>query len=238
MRYIAFKVKTACAHCGNPLVINGPLKKPLCTACNAITKLSPGAWASIMGDGEKESLTMEKGEGYNTTSMTGRGTFETQYVKADATCSDCEQEWDLDAVATGTDGHFLCTKCGHKSTTYPAPDWLKTVIPTATQVFFGEREADAEQGQASAALNEESDKPLVFSCPQCSGALKLTAASERTVPCTFCGVDVYLPDGLWAKLHPAKKAKFWVVRFEGDYAAAKKTMKERKKAAKAAKAAQ
>jgi len=213
-------------------MVNGPLKAPLCNSCNGVVRLKPGLWSSILGDAEKASLTMPAGEGINSTLMTGGFSLEVSYINAKFSCTDCEQAWDLDAVATGTDGTFKCTKCDHESVTYPAPAWLIEVIPTATQIFFGERELSAAEGQVVADPNDASEKPIVFSCPQCAGALKLTKSSERTVTCSYCEADVYLPDGLWAKLHPVKKAKHWCVRFEGDYHALKKAMKERKKAQK------
>ena len=32
--------------------------------------------------------------------------------------------------------------------------------------------------------------------------------TERTLRCKYCNVDVFLPDAVWLKLHPAKVAKF------------------------------
>lgn len=234
-RYLAYQVKTSCPDCGNPLLVNGPLRAPVCASCHSAAHLRPGLWSSIMGEAEKSISKLDVGEGYNSTLMTGGFSFEIASVKANFSCTDCEQEWDLDAVATGTDGTFNCTKCGHESVTYPAPPWLIDVIPTAAQIFFAERETSPSEGQVAATPDDASEKPIVFSCPQCAGVLKLTKESDRTVTCSYCEADVYLPDGLWLKLHPVKKAKYWCVRFEGDYQALKKAMKERKKAQKKAK---
>ncbi len=192
----------------------------------------------MLGDAERSALKLSMGEGYASQIMTRGFTISVECVKANFVCTDCEQEWDLDAVATGTDGTFKCPHCGHESDTYPAPGWLTAVIPTASQVFFAERSVASKEGQIAADLNDASSKPIVFSCPQCAGSLKLTKESGRTVSCSFCDADVYLPDGLWAKLHPVKKAEHWCMRFAGDYHALKSALKARKRREKEQKKAE
>lgn len=105
---------------------------------------------------------------------------------------------------------LVCLKCGRKTPTFPAPSWLQELVPTARQVFFAERDSEPSRNDS------EKDKPVALSCPKCGGGLVVTADCERTTPCRYCGVDVYLPDGVWQKLHPAKVAKYWMVRFQDD----------------------
>jgi hypothetical protein len=54
-----------------------------------------------------------------------------------------------------------------------------------------------------------------MSCPQCAGALQVTAESERTVTCQYCQSAVYLPDPLWQRLHPVRIAAWWYVKLQG-----------------------
>jgi hypothetical protein len=233
IRYGAFKVATSCSSCGNPLIVNGPQTKPVCPACSNPTKLGPGIWQSIIEDYEKGYAGLESGSGSESTMMTHGLTIKYSYFKLPPpapSCPTCEEAWDLEAVVTGTDGVVTCKKCGRTTPTYPAPDWLKGVIPTAIQVFFGERSEGDAAGKATVDPGAEANRPVVLACPQCGGSLKITAESARTVPCTYCNVDVYLPDGVWNKLHPAKVAKFWLLRFAGDYRALKRELKEKKKA--------
>jgi len=51
---------------------------------------------------------------------------------------------------------------------------------------------------------------IVFTCPQCGGALKIDG-SERMPVCQFCNTNVYLPDDLWLRMHPAKMKVRWYV---------------------------
>jgi ribosomal protein S27E len=108
---------------------------------------------------------------------------------------------------------MVCSSCGHATPTFPAPHWLKSVVPSASQVFFADREAGGAAAGKEAECDQQAERPIALACPQCGGSLLITAESERTIPCRFCNVDVYLPDGVWLKLHPAKVAKFWLVRF-------------------------
>jgi hypothetical protein len=131
----------------------------------------------------------------------------------DPACPKCQENWDLAAVQNGTDDTIVCKKCGYKSPTFPPPDWLKAAVPSARQIFFGERDKGGEPDGATDP-NAGDAKPIALACPQCGGGLLITAQTERTLPCKYCQVDVFLPDAVWLKLHPAKEAKFWLVRFQ------------------------
>ena len=122
----------------------------------------------------------------------------------------------LDEIKDGDDGLLTCKKCGRTTPAFPAPSWLQAGVPSAKQVFFGEREAGEGKTSGNAlAPDESSDQPIAMACPKCGGGLLITAKDERILPCKYCHVDVYLPDPLWQKLHPAREAKYWMVRFRG-----------------------
>lgn len=56
-------------------------------------------------------------------------------------------------------------------------------------------------------------------CPKCSASLDITADSQRTVACKYCETDIYLPDDLWLRLHPVKKAERWYIEYSGESSA-------------------
>jgi predicted RNA-binding Zn-ribbon protein involved in translation (DUF1610 family) len=214
-RYGIFKVIATCTSCGNPVVVNGPLTSPRCPSCRQALEIPPETWRGIVGDYVNDYEEIDPGEGHECTMMSGGLTVKYSYVRLpppDAACTKCEENWDLKAVANGTDGHITCGKCGYKSPVYPAPDWLKQEVPEARQVFFAERDSDEDD-----AVVPGNAKPVALACPQCGGGLLITAETDRIAPCKYCGVDVYMPDGIWNKLHPAKIAKYWMVRFEGPF---------------------
>ncbi|MBW2263599.1 MAG: hypothetical protein JRG91_16680 [Deltaproteobacteria bacterium] len=125
----------------------------------------------------------------------------------------CEKELSVDDVPVGSLDDVICPACGHGNTTYPAPEWLGDALPSARQVYCGERPAAA--GDAAVLDVDDGAKPVILSCPQCKGSLKVSSRSDRLVPCEYCGSDVYLPDDLWKRLHPVKTSSTWYVRFDG-----------------------
>lgn len=216
-RYGIFKVMLDCPHCGNPVVVNGPLLHPACTSCQKRVEMPADVWKDILLDFEREYESLKPGSGSNATVMTGSLTIKYSSVKLpppDPACPTCQENWDIASLSTGTDGEMRCRKCGRTTPVFPAPGWLSDRIPTARQVFFADREhAGADEGGEPS----ESFRPIALSCPLCGGGLLITPEMERTVPCRYCNADVYLPDGVWLKLHPAKTAKYWMVRFEGSF---------------------
>ncbi|MDM7992224.1 MAG: hypothetical protein QUS11_02815 [Candidatus Fermentibacter sp.] len=212
-RYGIFKVIATCTSCGNPVVVNGPLTGPSCPSCRKELEIPPDTWESVIGDYIDDYYTTEPGSGSEGTLMSGGLTIKYSAIRLpppDPACPACTENWDLGSVENGANRKMVCGKCGRETDTYPAPSWLRGVVPSAKQVFFAERESEQSGSPVDAEV-----KPVALSCPQCGGGLLITAESERTVPCRYCNVDVYLPDGVWLKLHPAKVAKFWMVRFDG-----------------------
>jgi uncharacterized protein YbaR (Trm112 family) len=214
-RYGMFKVIVTCPHCGNPVPINGPQSQPACASCQQKVPIAAKTWHTILGDYEKDYEGLEPGEGGNSTMM-GDLTLQVTSVKLpppEPACPTCETNWELAAVPNGADGVITCQKCGRTSPTFPAPAWLTTGVPTARQIFFGERDTDDMPSNAIDP-SAEATRPIALACPQCNGGLLITAQTERTLRCKYCNVDVFLPDAVWLKLHPVKVAKFWLVRFQ------------------------
>jgi len=215
-RFGMFKVIVTCPHCGNPLPVNGPQARPNCPSCQQQVAIAAETWSEILNEYLEGYKDLEPGSGNNATVM---GELTLQYTSArlpppDPVCPACQTDWVIDAVPDGQDGVITCQKCGRTSPTFPVPAWLKAGVPRAQQVFFAEREAD-DSAASAADPNAEETRPIALACPQCNGGLLVTAQTERTLLCKYCNVDVFLPDAVWLKLHPAKVAKFWLVRFQG-----------------------
>jgi uncharacterized protein (DUF983 family) len=212
-----FKVIATCTHCGNPVIVNGPLTNPVCSSCLKEIEIPPETWVDIIGCYLEDFNELSPGDGSNSTLMAGNLTLKYSYIKLPPpapACLKCETNWELESIQNGTDGNMVCRNCGYPTPVFPAPAWLKAVLPSASQVFFAERETGSTEGGTPVDSDLSATRPIALSCPQCGGGLLITALSERTLPCKYCNVDVYLPDGVWLKLHPAKVAKYWMIRFE------------------------
>jgi hypothetical protein len=101
------------------------------------------------------------------------------------------------------------------ATWFPAPEWLRALVPTAQSFTVTDPSAAPGAEQKTEAEAKDAGKPVALPCTQCGAPLHVTSESERTVTCEFCKTDVYLPDDLWRRLHPVKTMSPWFVRFEG-----------------------
>jgi len=210
-RYGCLSVMTKCPFCANPLPLNGPVLSTLCSHCQKEVNFEPEVWQGILNELEEDYHLFGWGDSRSMTSMQGRFTFEIEYGKQFPHCSECHKTMKPTEIEVGSRARIPCRKCNHLILTMPAPDWLKKLVPTAVQLYAIE-ELEPSPGESP---DLDAQRPVVMQCPQCGAALKITGQSERVMPCQFCDVDVYLPDGIWLRLHPAKTATRWEVRFEG-----------------------
>ena len=214
-RFGRFELLSECDHCGKPLMLNGPMRKVHCRHCLKDNYLNPDFWKSVVHTLEEkyyEDLTW--GLGFVGTLWSGTSVKFRSYREVPA-CSKCGSILESMDVESGNDGKITCSECGVAMDTYPAPDWLKEVHPAVDQVFGADREENGQKQGVSIEVDEFSSQPLVFACPQCSSALEITSNSDRIFPCDSCNTDVYLPEGLWRRMHPVETARAWYLRFIG-----------------------
>jgi len=53
---------------------------------------------------------------------------------------------------------------------------------------------------------EETPELVYLSCPSCAASLEVDGKS-RITGFNYCGNDVYLPDSVWRKFHPAGRKR-------------------------------
>jgi hypothetical protein len=210
-RYGCFEIRTSCNNCGQPVPINGPFRSITCTSCFETVRISADTLAGFFNNFEEEFEGLEMGEGSGGTLMGGGGTFEYSYWRLEPRCSSCKTP--LPKSDSNTDETIACTKCGTAHEVYPAPNWLKELVPSVRQCYSVEREHPKE-GNAVMQV-DEALKPVVMSCPQCGGTLSITALSQRILTCEYCEVEVYVPDAIWTRLHPVETTAEWFLAFEG-----------------------
>ena len=209
-RYGCFEVRTTCSSCGSPIVVNGPYRLITCPSCFKQTDISD-TMAGFLNDFEEEYEGFDNGQGQGGTLMGGSGTFQYGYWRLAPRCSSCKT--DLNIPEDGEASSVKCTKCGREHFVSPVPEWLKHEVPSATLIVASQPVSDA--GESILKLDDESLKPIVMTCPQCSGALTVSTGSERILNCSYCNTEVYVPDAIWRKLHPVNKTVEWFVGFAG-----------------------
>jgi hypothetical protein len=198
-----------CPKCDGPVPLNGPWETAHCDRCQADIDIPNDYWTGIFDDmiEEIKSGELAEGEGQNSTIF---GTFHTTllYGHLIPRCEECKTDFDMDTLDLTLAKTFAhkCANCGHETDFAPPPAWVKEEYPKA-KVFINAIMETGAKGEAPAVSG-----PVAFTCPQCGGALMIDG-TERLMPCKFCGVNVYLPDDLWFRLHPAKTKARWFAVF-------------------------
>ena len=209
MRCFVFKVLMPCPECGASVPFEGPHLGVTCGACTSRLELQPENWKGAFEFRRYEaefSLTEGKTRGSSLTN--GELRLLVRWGPGRPVCAVCAAPLPVDAVPPGGDGQLSCA-CGQSMPTFPVPDWLRSVVPTAVQLFGAAREgapAGVEIVETGTAA-----RPVHFGCPRCGAGLDIAAGSPRILTCKYCDSDLYLPDALWHALHPVKRrTPFWV----------------------------
>jgi ribosomal protein S27AE len=66
-----------------------------------------------------------------------------------------------------------------------------------------------------AVQKRKSETLVSLTCPSCAAALTLSDKSDRLIKCGYCGIETYLPDDLWRRLHPRTVSSPFYVELTG-----------------------
>lgn len=203
MQSFTFTLQRDCPHCGHMVAVNGPASKTTCSTCQKEVTLTPALWGEQLGCATRGSRIL--GNPYKCIPAGDGGRY--------PVCHQCDEAFSFDPSWVGRDFEFPCPHCGFAMSTFPAPDWLQTELPALMQIIGGDRVTEEGSVQPLEA-DDQAAKPVMLTCPNCNAGLKITADSDRTVACGYCGMDVYLPDGLWLRLHPVQTVHPWTVAYD------------------------
>jgi hypothetical protein len=212
-RYGCFEIQTQCLHCGQPLPVNAPMRKITCSACLEKNDLPSEHLSGFLNDFEQEYPGLLERQGRGGQMMSGRHKYTYSGHRLSPRCKSCSLS--LPEVVPGTDGQITCSGCGSVFATYPVPDWLKRLTPSAIQIISPERESALATGPSNVQPDLQQSNAIMMSCPGCGGGLTVMATTERVSSCRYCQAQVFIPDELWKRLHPVKTTLEWFVRFEG-----------------------
>ncbi|HJL18056.1 MAG TPA: hypothetical protein RMH99_20500 [Sandaracinaceae bacterium LLY-WYZ-13_1] len=202
--WCALKMKIDCLECGLPVMVDGPWQRLRCPHCHGEMDIT-FVWRRAIEEAMRAKNRFEQRSVFDTSNPVPFFSF----AAAKGTkprCTGCDAKLAVNEIETGVDGTIHCTRCGRGHETWPAPTWLRKVS-LARQIFCGMREADQGEEPETA----EGSKPIVLTCVNCSAPLRVTAETERVVPCAYCEVEVFLPAEIWHRLHPVRKRRaFWI----------------------------
>ncbi|MEO8514145.1 MAG: hypothetical protein ABI543_11325 [Ignavibacteria bacterium] len=188
-------------------MLNAFTEKILCPSCNKYNNFPEEEWQNLLEDAVKEAPDFNIGEGQPSTIMRGQYTYNLTYGRQDPRCPKCKTGIDIAKLEEySASGHVKCAKCSNEIFVRK-PSELVTACFPQIQFLAGEDEdqlvVNPDQGKVPA-----SAKPILFTCPSCAGNLQVDG-TDRMITCKFCSSEIYLPDDLWFRLHPAKEVERW-----------------------------
>ncbi len=217
---ICFELKTTCKHCSSPIMLNAFTEKILCPSCNKYNNFPQDEWHNLLEDAVKEAPDFNIGEGQPSTIMRGEYNYSLTYGRQDPRCPKCKTGIDITKFEEySSTGNVKCAKCSNEIFVRKPSELVAECFPQV-QFLAGEDEDQLVINQESGKLPATA-KPILFTCPSCAGNLEVDG-TDRMISCKFCNSQIYLPDDLWFRLHPAKEVDRWymvlddnAVPFEG-----------------------
>jgi DNA-directed RNA polymerase subunit RPC12/RpoP len=207
MATFVFELHRDCLKCAQPIPINALVSRLTCSSCLNEADLPRKFWQSITSEAfwARVMLNRTKGRAVSIPSDEVKG----QMGWGEPLCPRCKAPLHLPGAleAAATSGHLDCPGCGQPLAVRPVP---RNIIPPQVDYLLyaiGEEPA-LLPGAAAAIPTPASTKPLLFPCPACNASLPVDGAS-RTVECTYCRSNAYLPDDLWRRLHPVRTISRW-----------------------------
>ncbi|MBU1535485.1 hypothetical protein KKF84_09195 [Myxococcota bacterium] len=217
--YTACKVLIEkCSECGQAIPLDAIEPQVSCNGCGHVHALAPGLWRAVTMRSQSPTFLEAPltAEGLDAPSAALRYSFNgmqvsARYCKVQPRCDACSALLEMDDE-THADAPFTisCHSCGVESNFVPAPDWLRDITLNISHIRGGE--PDTIGAARVLAVNGEEARPVSLSCPGCGSNLSISSENKRITACEYCHNEFYLPDDVWHRLHPVRKAGAVLIR--------------------------
>ncbi len=195
MESFTLSLSIKCPGCEHPLPVNRLEEAVECRACGHQVQLTAERWVELFGpEIWPEALALEAGQGYQI-QVWGRYNAKVSYGHRAPRCQDCEAE-----LGSELSQDLDCPGCSRRIRVRAADELVRAVVPFAAHVV----------GEAWKGPSVSSAQPVLFGCLACGAGLSVDGGA-RTVRCTHCGRDSYLPDELWRRFNPVEKVRVFFV---------------------------
>lgn len=190
-------------------MLNAMVEDILCPSCNNTNNFSLERWQNLLEDAFEKINEFKPGEGQPSTVMSGEYTYSLLYGKQEPRCQKCKQNIDTSKIEEYEgQNHIACTKCSNSIYIRKPIDAITGIFPQI-KFLIGEDE-DLISVNKTGVKPPESARPVLFICPSCAGNLEIDG-TDRMVTCKYCNSQIYLPDDLWFRLHPAEWVSRWYI---------------------------
>jgi DNA-directed RNA polymerase subunit RPC12/RpoP len=203
----AFKIQVDCPNCNALHSVTSLFTDEACQNCRKELNIKN------LLENTFKSLSIDK-FGYINGFLSGNWTIENSqsdvntvsrykytYSSGRAYCEECKNEFEESEIweAIENEKAIRCKKCKHYMPVRKADEDIKKFHPKALGIIN-----DSKGTDFNANVSKKEKISVVFSCMTCGAGLNLSEDSSRTLKCTYCDNENYLPDAIWYKLHPFK----------------------------------
>ncbi|MCP4129910.1 MAG: hypothetical protein GY754_02730 [bacterium] len=194
-------IEFQCPYCSQPVFVNGPVQKMSCPFCTSEIAMETPFWKEILSD------SIEGGSYTSLGYSHGVKGLDLGAMRKNAACLSCSKEIESPYINPKEVKSISCSHCKQENPVITPPSWMEELTVKKRKVLYvlcAEDEHYEEEFYKSV-------KPVVTSCIQCGGNLKIKKDTPRNAACRYCGTVQYIPDPLWFALHPVKIKKPWYV---------------------------
>ena len=184
-----------------------------CGSCLSDVQVPQTLWQQLIAKFDNEHDTLEFGQAVRGELADHGFSMRYEYSLGTPSCEKCGQAHPVDDLGQGPASNFACVACGDPASSAPVPGWL--ALPTAKRIYCPQPGEASSIGKHALDAPAKAQRAIAMTCPQCAGALQVTAESKRMFSCKYCQAEIFMPDPLWRSLHPVKTVEPFSIGFEG-----------------------
>lgn len=190
---VGIELSLACPSCRAPVALNAVVPRVTCDRCKRVAHVPAELWAAMLADPLREALDMQDGEQRELPFDGPLGLVRRVFRRAPPACQACAREVSPQSLFAAVDAGWLrCDGCAR-----PMPvRRLGDVTPGAELLLGEDQELIYERPMSP-------PEARAIPCPSCSAPLRASPES-RELTCPYCRASSYVPDDVWARLHPTR----------------------------------
>lgn len=209
MTSLSVEVSHACRGCGQPVACNALLPRFACDRCGRTAELDARIWKLVLHEALSQGPRLSAGQERTAALVTDAGKFQVVYRAASTSCRVCQRPITREMMQKATAAYVHQCECGMRTPCRAAIAELG--LPGVEIVRDEDHELLWPQARKEA---------VALKCNGCGGTQTVSGETPRIFPCTYCSVQCYVPDDLWALLHPVRAIKPFVLELTLPVAAA------------------
>jgi hypothetical protein len=141
-RPVQLEIEVTCSACKRVVPFASPALRSTCPGCREPVEVSVLAWTLLFREIDERSFLLPARDDaqFSAEQPTPAGRLVARWRVQPPRCAKCAAE--LMLVEPGTEDPIECARCSTRMTSFPAPAWLRTELPTAMQLYGAARDSE------------------------------------------------------------------------------------------------